>query len=287
MTRGQGRAKRPAAGLTATGFGTVASGYDTTGTEFFTDLGRRLVVHAGIRPGHRVADLGCGAGAALIPAAVAAGPRGQVTGVDASTAMLDRAAGAVAAHGLRVTLQAGDAQDPPLARGSVDVITASSVLQFLPKPRRAAQGWLDLLAPGGRLAVSWGMRQDPAWVPVMAVLDGEVPRESGPGFEEWMRRAPFNSARALERALTEVGYAGAVTRTEEITTVYHSPEQWWAACLSQAPWVISWRHIPSGPGGVLDAARRAALAMVEGLRGADGLIRRTLAFGCTVATRPA
>lgn len=274
----------PAGPGAAAGFGAVAAAYDTTGTEFFGDLGRRLVSHAGIRPGERVADLGCGAGAALVHAAVAARPGGHVTGIDASRAMLERARAAAAARGLTVTLTAGDAQDPPLPPGSLDVITASSVLQFLRKPRAAVRAWLGLLAPGGRLAVSWGMRQDPAWMPVMAALDDEVPRQSAPGFEEFMRRPPFNSPRDLENVLAEAGYAGAVTFAEDITTVYQSPQQWWAACQSQAPWVTSWRHIPAA---VLPAARDAALALAGELRGPDGLIRRTLTFGCTVAARPA
>lgn len=271
-------------GAGTAGFDRVAAAYDTTGTEFFTDLGERLVAHAGIRPGDRVADLGCGAGAALIPAALAVGPDGQVTGVDASPVMLARAGRAARSRGLAVTLAAGDAQDPPLAPGSVDVITASSVLQFLPRPRRAVRNWRGLLAPGGRLAVSWGMRQDPAWMSVMAVLDDQVPRQSAAGFEEYLRRPPFHDPAALERVLAEAGYEGAVTHAEAITTVYASPEQWWAACRSQAPWAISWRHIPPGAGG---AARQAALSLVEDLRGGDGLIRRTLTFGCTVASRPA
>lgn len=289
MTAGPGPANPGAADpgaarrRTAAGFGQVAGAYDTTGTEFFTDLGRRLIARAGIRPGDRVADLGCGAGASLIPAAVAAGPGGQVTGIDASREMLARAGRAARARGLRVTLTAGDAQDPPLPPGGTDVITASSVLQFLPRPRRAVRNWLELLAPGGRLAVSWGMRQDPAWLAVMAVLDDEVPRQSAPGFEEYLRRPPFDDAASLERVLTGAGYTGAVTRAEAITTIYDSPQQWWAACRSQAPWVISWRHIPPG---VLDAARRAAFALAEELRGEDGLIRRTLTFGCTTASRP-
>lgn len=279
---GQGRLS--SAGPVAAGFDRAASAYDVTGTEFFADLGARLVAHAGIRAGERAADLGCGAGAALIPAAAAAGRGGHVTGIDASPAMLARAGRAARARGVEVTLRTGDAQDPPLPPGSLDVITASSVLQFLPRPRRAVRAWLELLAPGGRLAVSWGMRQDPAWRPVMAVLDDAVPRQSAPGFEEYLRRPPFNSAGALERVLAEAGYTGAVTRTEPITTTYGSPEQWWAACQGQAPWIVSWQHIPAG---VLEAVRGTAFSLAEGLRGGDGLIRRTLTFGCTVAFRPA
>jgi ubiquinone/menaquinone biosynthesis C-methylase UbiE len=274
----------PAAGSVAAGFGQVAGTYDGTGTEFFADLGWRLVAHAGIRPGDIVADLGCGAGAALIHAAAAAGPGGQVVGIDASEQMLDRARQAVSTRGLNVTLAVGDAERPTLPPNSLDVITASSVLQFLGWPRRAVRTWLGLLAPGGRLAISWGMRQDPAWAPVMAVLDDVVPRQSAPGFEEFLRRPPFNDPAALENVLTEAGYVGAITFAESITTRYDSPEQWWAACQSQAPWVVSWRHIP---GAVLPVARGRAFSLVEGLRGDDGLIRRTLTFGCTVASRPA
>lgn len=271
------------AGPVAVGFDRAAPAYDAGGTEFFTELGARLAAHAAIKAGERVADLGCGTGAALLPAAVAAGPGGHVTGIDASEAMLARAEAAARAGGVAVTLAAGDAADPPLAADSLDVITASSVLQFLPRPRRAVRTWRNLLTPGGRLAVSWGIRQDPAWAPVMSVLDDQVPRQSAPGFEEYLRRPPFNSVDALGRLLAEVGYTGVATHLEPITTTYDSAEQWWAACQGQAPWIVSWRHIPDG---VRGAARDAALSMAEGLRGGDGLIRRTLTFGCTVAFKP-
>jgi ubiquinone/menaquinone biosynthesis C-methylase UbiE len=271
-------------GPVAAAFDRAASAYDSSGTEPFRELGWRLVQHAGITAGERVADLGCGAGAALIPAAIAARPGGQVTGVDASQAMLDRARQAASDHGLDVMLQAGDVQDPPLPPGSADVVIASSVLPLLDWPLRALRAWRKLLAPGGRLAVSWGMRQDPAWFPVMAALDDAVPRTSAPGFEEFIRRPPFTSPADLERALVQAGYAGAVTSTELVVSVYQDPGQWWDACQSQAPWAVSWQHIPAG---ALGAARDTALSLAEGLRGSDGLIRRTLAFGCTVARRPA
>lgn len=280
MTAGPGQAGVPA----PAGFGPVAAAYDSGGTEFFGDLGWRLVALAGIRAGERVADLGCGAGAALVHAAIAAGPGGHVTGIDASQEMLARAGQAASDHGLTVAVTAGDAHDPPLPPGSLDVITASSVLQFLRKPRQAVRAWLPLLAPGGRLAVSWGMRQDPAWMPVMAVLDDQVPRDSGPGFEEYMRRPPFHDPAALHNVLTKAGYTGAVTYPEAVTTAYSSPEQWWEACQSQAPWVVAWQRIPRA---VLPAARDRALALAGELRGTDGLIRRTLTFGITVASRPA
>ena len=55
------------------GFTQAAARYDTGGTEFFTDMGTRLVDQAQIRPGALVLDVGCGKGAVTLPAARLAG----------------------------------------------------------------------------------------------------------------------------------------------------------------------------------------------------------------------
>lgn len=271
-----------AAGQPAAGF-REAGGHDAVGTGFPDDLVGLLVEHAGIRPGDLVLDAGCGEGAATILAARAAGPGGRVTGIDASPVMLERAAAAARGQRLgNVSLLCANVLAPPLPSGSADVVISSGALQFLDMPRRAARKWLGLLAPGGRLAVSWGMGQDPAWVPVMAVLDAVVPAPH-PGIEAFLRRPPFDSARALEQMLAAAGYAGPVTIPQSLTTVYDSPDQWWQAVLGQAPWGVSWRHISSD---ALEEARAWALAMVEELRGSDGKIRQTLLLGCTLAVKP-
>jgi ubiquinone/menaquinone biosynthesis C-methylase UbiE len=275
---------RAQAGAVAAGFDAAAEDYDATGTEFFAHLARRLVDLAGIRPGATVLEVGCGKGAATVPAAQAAGPQGQVTAVDASAAMLAHAAAAVGRNGLaNVTLLRADATDPPLRPGGVDVVLASSVIQFLDEPRQAVRLWLPLLRPGGTLALSWGMTQDPGWLPVMAALDAAVPAPV-PGFEAFLRRPPFDSPGRLERMLSECGYEDAVTHAEQITTVYADEMQWWNACLGQAPWAVAWRHIPPA---ALPAARAEAFRLLDGIRGPDGRLTRTLGFGYTIARRPA
>jgi len=270
------------AGRAAAGF-REAGGHDVIGTGFPGDLVGLLVGHAGIRPGDWVLDAGCGEGPATILAARAVGPGGRVTGIDASPVMLERAAAAARRQRLgNVSWLCADVLAPPLPPRSADVVISSRVLQFLDMPRRAARKWLGLLAPEGRLAVSWRMGQDPAWAPVMAVLDAVVPAPH-PGIETYLRRPPFGSARELEQMLAAAGYAGPVTVPQSLTTVYDSPDQWWQAVLGQAPWGLSWRHISSD---ALEEPRARALAMVEELRGSDGKIRQTLLLGCTLAVKP-
>jgi hypothetical protein len=116
----------------------------------------------------------------------------------------------------------------------------------------------------------------------MAAVDAHVP-DGVPGFEAFFRRPPFDGVVPAEEMLTGCGYQQAGTVTVEIETVYGSPEQWWAACQSQGPWAISWRHIPPSQ---LPDAQRSAFTALEAVRGPDGTFTRTLTLAITTATRP-
>ena len=266
------------------GFGQAVSGYDEGGTEFFKDMGARLVDLAGVHAGAHVLDVGCGKGAVTIPAARRAGDTGCVHAIDLARPMLDAAAALARQSGLgNVTVARGDAEDPPFAAGTFGVILAGFVIQLLPRPAHAVQRWRALLKPGGTLGFSWGLAQDPRWVPVMAALDAHVP----PGmsrFEAFFRRPPFDGTGHVDQMLTEAGYQAVQTVTCAIDTVYDSAGQWWQACRSQAPWAIAWRHIPPGR---LEAARRDAFTILDGLAGPGGTLTRTLTFACTTGRKPA
>ena len=266
------------------GFGQAVSGYDEGGTEFFKDMGARLADLAGVRAGADVLDLGCGKGAVTIPAARRAGEGGCVHAIDLAAPMLQAAAAVARQSGLgNVTFARGDAEDPPFAAGTFGVILAGFVIQLLPRPALAVQRWRALLKPGGTLGFSWGLAQDPRWVPVMAALDAHVP----PGmsrFGAFFRRPPFDGTGHVDQMLTEAGYQSVGTVTCAIDTVYASAGQWWQACRSQAPWAIAWRHIPPGR---LEAARRDAFTVLDGLAGPGGTLIRTLTFACTAGRKPA
>jgi ubiquinone/menaquinone biosynthesis C-methylase UbiE len=272
----------------AAGFAQAAERYDTDGTEFFTDMGCRLVDQADVRPGADVLDVGCGKGAVTIPAGRLAGPAGRVHAIDLAAPMVQATAARARKLALEnVIAEQGDAENPGAATGSApasfDVILAGYVIQFLPHPDLAARRWLSLLRPGGTLAFSWGMAQDPAWKPVMAAVDAHVPA-GVPKFESFLRRPPFDGIDPLEHMLIGCGYRQADTVTVETETVYTSPGQWWAACRSQAPWAISWRHIPSAQ---LEVALTDAFTELEALRGGDGTFTRTLTLAITTGHKPA
>jgi SAM-dependent methyltransferase len=272
-----------AAGGVLAGFDAAAAGYDTHGVAFFSVIAAHLVQHAGLCPGDRVLDAGCGAGAALIPASRAAGPTGQVTGVDLSAAMLERAAATCTALRLgNVTLARADATDLPYADGSVDVVTASMMIFLLPDPARALRAWLRVLRPGGTLAFSWNIAEDPCWAPVIAAVDAYVPGEGG--FDAVLHHPPFTSDLAVQAMLVDAGYTSVATAAGTTETRYTGPRQWWAASWSQAP-RIAWQHIPHDRRA---AARAAAFGVLDTLRDpADGSLIRRSAVGYTTARKTA
>jgi SAM-dependent methyltransferase len=206
----------------------------------------------------------------------------MVTGIDLAAPMLDQARARARQAGLAwVRFEHADAGNPPYPSRAFEVVLAGYVIQFLARPDFAVQRWLALLRPGGTLGFSWGLAQDPAWIPVMAAVDAYAP-VGVPGFEEFFRRPPFTGTGSVEEMLTRTGYQQAGTVTYQVESVYASPEQWWAACRSQGPWAISWRHIPPGR---VHAAQQQAFALLEPLRAEDGMLTRTLTLACTTARK--
>ncbi len=108
---------------------------------------------AGLRPGERVLDLGCGAGLDLLLAARAVGPSGRVIGLDMTDEMLHAASRNVAGQG-NISLLRGYLEDIPLPDGSLDVVLSNCVINLSPDKEKCLSEAFRVLRPGGRLCVA-------------------------------------------------------------------------------------------------------------------------------------
>lgn len=109
---------------------------------------------AGIGPGARVADVGCGPGFAAVDLARLVGPTGRVHAIDRSRRFLDAlsAAAASAGHGWIETHEA-DLMEKPLPARDLDAVWCRWVACFVPDVRRLVRSIATSLRPGGRLVL--------------------------------------------------------------------------------------------------------------------------------------
>jgi SAM-dependent methyltransferase len=123
----------------------------------WSDTAHRLWLDAGVRPGSRVLDVGCGPGYASADLAQLVGDSGRVVGVDESEGFVGVANRRAAALGLdHLTAHRGDvhdladALDAPDRAAGFDAAFARWVLCFVRDPGRVITSAASLLRPGGR-----------------------------------------------------------------------------------------------------------------------------------------
>lgn len=119
-------------------------------------LGRQVMSALELRPGERVLDVGCGAGATVLELSQRVGDRGSVVGLDISEPLLARARERIAESGrTNIELRLGDAAkvsfDQPF-----DALFSRFGVMFFDEPVAAFANLRAALAPGGRLGfVCW------------------------------------------------------------------------------------------------------------------------------------
>ena len=120
---------------------------------------------AGVQPGERVLDIGCGAGQTTRDAARAAGS-GFALGVDLSSQMLDYARRRAADEGVtNARFEQADAQVHPFDAGGFDVAISRQGAMFFGDPVAAFANIARALRPGGRLVLlTWQSVGDNEWI---------------------------------------------------------------------------------------------------------------------------
>ena len=123
----------------------------------YSPAGRRVLLRAGLKPGMRVADLGCGVGATTRMLAEMVGLAGHVTGIDLSATQLDQGRRLCEEVGVtNASFVCASATDTGLPRQSLDLVYCRFLLLHLVNPEAGLQEMLALLKPGGVLVVEDG-----------------------------------------------------------------------------------------------------------------------------------
>jgi SAM-dependent methyltransferase len=107
-----------------------------------------------LRPGERVADIGCGAGFDTFQAARQVGPAGHVIAVDMTPAMCEKTKAGAAALGLEhVDVRHGYMEELPIDDESVDVVISNGVINLSPDKVGTLREVYRVLRPGGRFQI--------------------------------------------------------------------------------------------------------------------------------------
>jgi demethylmenaquinone methyltransferase/2-methoxy-6-polyprenyl-1,4-benzoquinol methylase/phosphoethanolamine N-methyltransferase len=117
---------------------------------------RMVVELAGIKPGDRVLDVGCGTGNLTLTAKTSAGAKGAVYGIDAAPEMIEVARKKAQRAGLEVTFEVGLIEKIPFPEASFEVVINRLMVHHLPEDLKR-QGFAEIfrvLKPGGRLLIA-------------------------------------------------------------------------------------------------------------------------------------
>jgi SAM-dependent methyltransferase len=116
-----------------------------------TPAAARLVRFAGISPGMRVLDVGCGTGVVAITAARL---RARVEAIDLTPQLLDRARENARIAKVDIEFREADAEDLPFREDEFDIVVSQFAHMFAPRPDVAIAQMLRVLRPGGTIAFS-------------------------------------------------------------------------------------------------------------------------------------
>ncbi|MEO7003647.1 MAG: methyltransferase domain-containing protein [Ktedonobacterales bacterium] len=120
------------------------------------ELRQRAITLAGIQPGERALDVGCGTGTLAMEVARRLGSAGRVVGIDPGAPQIDVARTKAARRNLPIEFQIGVIEQLAFPDQTFDVVFSTLMMHHLPKSLKE-QGLAEIarvLKPGGRLVIA-------------------------------------------------------------------------------------------------------------------------------------
>jgi phosphatidylethanolamine/phosphatidyl-N-methylethanolamine N-methyltransferase len=149
-------------------YSSYAGVYDRVFGRVFQDSREAVVRNLKVESGERVLEVGVGTGLCL-----PLYPRDcELTAIDLSSAMLDKAAARVKEHGLtNVTLLRMDAGEMEFPDSSFDIVIAAYVVTAVPDHRKLMKEMIRVSRPGGRLILLNHFTQES---PIIAAVEKAI-----------------------------------------------------------------------------------------------------------------
>lgn len=200
-------------------FLTSGDAYDSFMGRYSQPLARVFADLAGVVPGARALDVGCGPGALTTELAARLGV-GAVDSCDPSPPFVAECA----ARNPGVEVRQGRAEQLPYESDTFDVVLAQLVMHFVSEPAAAISEMSRVVRPGGVLAASvWdfqrGMEMLRAFWDAAVTLDPIAPDE--------LRVMRFGQAGDLHELFTEGGLADVVEEELRVVSEYADFDELW------------------------------------------------------------
>lgn len=205
-------------------FAVEGTTYDSFMGRYSLGLAERFADAAGVAPGDRALDIGCGPGA-LTGVLVSRLGAGAVYACDPSPSFRDECA----ARHPGVVVEAGRAESLPFGADTVDHALAQLVFHFVSRPHDAAREMMRVVRPGGRVsACVWdfdeGMEMLRGFWDAALAIDPDAPDEA--------RTLRFGRPGEIAELFASVGLEDVVESTLSTASAYETFDELWSGFLA-------------------------------------------------------
>ena len=180
--------------------------------EIWGPVTRETAIKAGMGPGMKVADFGCGVGTVSVMFAELVGPEGRVTSLDLSAGQVEQARLRAARSGhANITFIEASATESGLPADTFDFVYCRFLLLHLPNPYAGLAEMKRVLKPGGVLIVEDADLSSGYSVPKCAIDHfGELYVRLGES-----RGLDYRLGRRLYQIVVESGFADPTVRLNQ------------------------------------------------------------------------